>query len=409
MSDRVTSEGAPTAGDARKRRCYWARVGASDFPRPNVGVAARLGGVVLVLAGAVLAACGGSSSASSAPSAGAAATPAGSGGTPPSAGGGNGKGGTGAGSGSVGDGGEPIGATPGRGGDGGAPMSLPDEAQLGGACESAGALACAGAHQKLTLVCSASGKWEANQTCPSGQFCSSTPGPDLGICRAPEADCAERQPGDFVCASDGITLLQCDEDGIAAAEIEQCQLACVDGTCGQSPPCPENIVYSCDSRCPGPPNTNPSCFDLCPTPARSGASPILGVSNIVPRVKWAIVLPVVAPNSQPCTCVEANGALQGVAFRVPSPLEGRGHRWRFTYPKAWEFRSSQDAATAALNDYYQACKLAWPGRLSATPGCATIGPGSADALVWLAANSPVTEPGTVVVELLPDAEATCEP
>ena len=116
----------------------------------------------------------------------------------------------------------------------------------------------------------------------------------------------------------------------------------------------------------------------------------------------------VAPNSQSCACVNANGALEGIAFRVPSPLEGRGLRWRFTYPKAWEFRSSQPAA-GETNNYYQACQLAWPGRLSATPGCATIGPASVDTLIWMAANGPVKEPGTMVAELLPDAEATCEP
>lgn len=357
-----------------------------------------------MLAGSLLAACGGSSSPTKpTPSAGAAGTAAGGSG-------GNGNGGAGAGSVAMGGGGESSGATPGSAGassgDGGAPMSLPDEPQLGGACESAGALACAGAHQKLTLVCSAGGKWEANQTCPSGQFCSSTPGPDLGICKAPDVDCAERQPGDFVCASDAITLLQCDEDGIAAAEVERCQEACVDGKCGLPPPCPENIVYSCDPRCPGPPNTNPRCFDLCPTPARSGASPILGVSFSVPRIKWAIVLPAVAPNSQPCACVNANGALEGIAFQLQSPT--KGNRFKFTYPKAWEFRSSQPAA-GEMNNYYQACMLAWPGRLSATPGCATVGPAPDNTLVWLAASAPVAEPGTVVVELLPDAEATCEP
>jgi hypothetical protein len=372
----------------------------SDRVTSKVRVAARLGGA-LVLAGPLFAACGASSSSTNPIPSGGAAAGASGGTTPSTAGGGNANSAAGVGSVDAGDGGEPTGPTGGSGGDGGAPMSFPDKPQLGGACQSPGALACAGAHQKLSLICSAGRKWEANQTCPSGQFCSSAPGPDLGICKVPDAYCAEREPGDFVCASDAITRLQCDEDGIAAAEVEQCQPACVDGKCGLPPPCPEHIVYSCDPRCPG-----PRCFDLCPTPASSGASPILGVSASVPGIKWTILLPAVAPNSQPCTCVNANGALEGIAFQVPSPKNG--FRWRFTYPKGWEFRSSQPAA-GETNNYYQACTLAWPGRLSATPGCATLGPASAHASVWLAANGPVTEPGTMVVELLPDAEATCEP
>ena len=362
-------------------------------------------GAVLVIAGPLLAACGGSSSTSSTPSAGAAGTATGaSGGTTPSTGGGeNGNSGAGVGSLDGGDGGEPNGAMPSNGGDGGA-TSPPDDPQLGGPCQRAGALTCAGAHQKLTLVCSAGRKWETNQTCPSGQFCSSTPGPDLGICKAPEVGCAARQPGDLFCASDSITLMQCDEDAIAATQVQQCEARCVDEQCAAALPCPDNIVYSCDPSCPGP-DTSPSCFEFCPTPA-SGMSPLLKLTEVVDGVKYAIALPAVAPDSQPCSCVEAKGALQGVAFRVPGPP--RGSRWRFTYPKTWELRSAL-ARSGESNDYYKACDLAWPAAVSLTPGCTIFSTDTSTARAWLSTNVPVTEPAAVFVELLPTAEAVCVP
>lgn len=283
-------------------------------------------------------------------------------------------------------------------------MSLPEQPQLGAACESPGRLACAGAHQKLTLVCSAGGKWETNQTCPSGQFCSSTLGADVGICKAPEADCAERQPGDAFCASDAYTLMQCDEDGIAPTEVEQCQAGCVDGKCAPARSCPENIVYSCDPGCPGP-NTSPSCFQVCPTPAR-GISPLLELRDVVNGGKYAIALPAVAGDSQPCACAEADGALQGVVFRVPIPPAGS--RWKFTYPKTWVFHLDV-APNGEVTDYYKDCQYPWPGYSSITPGCATVSPEPTAPLIWLSANAAVTEPGTVFVELLRNADATCAP
>jgi hypothetical protein len=55
-------------------------------------------------------------------------------------------------------------------------------ATLGGTCTAPGTLACAGCHQKLTLVCGDSGSWVVNQTCGVGEFCETTPGANAGIC-----------------------------------------------------------------------------------------------------------------------------------------------------------------------------------------------------------------------------------
>jgi hypothetical protein len=291
----------------------------------------------------------------------------------------------------------------GSGGDGGAPPAAL-EPTLGSTCDAPGALACAGPHQKLTLVCSAGRKWETNQTCPSGQFCSSTPGPDLGICKDPTADCASHQPGDSFCAADAKTLMRCDRDGIAAEQVEQCGTGCVDGRCAAAHPCPESLIYSCDPGCPGP-NTAPSCFNLCPSPA-GGMSPLLELPAVPNGVKYVVALPAVATSSQPCSCAQANGALQAVAFRVPNA--SNGSRWRFSYPKAWEFHDDANPYEEP-SDYYKGCNQTWPRHLSGTPGCALVIPSTTAPLIWLSATGPIADPGTLIVELLPNADATCAP
>jgi hypothetical protein len=353
----------------------------------------------------LVAACGGSSHSRE---------PQGTAGTPPIAGGKNSAGGSnssgaisGRGGSAMQEAGRPGDINPGAGagdGDGGAASTPDEEPKLGAACAAPGSLACAGPHQKLTLLCSARGKWDANQTCPSGQFCSTTPGPDLGICKAPDFDCADRQPGDAFCASDATTLMKCDEDGITSIEGQKCQAGCVDGRCTPPRLCPENLVYSCDPGCPGP-NTSPSCFEVCPTPA-SGISPLLELSNLVNGVKFAIALPAVAANAAPCSCAKADGALQGVVFRVPSPPGGS--KWRFTYPQTWEFHSDV-TPSGETNNYYQGCERPWPTYSSITPGCATVRPEPTAPLIWLSAKGPETEPGTVFVELLRNADAACTP
>jgi hypothetical protein len=197
--------------------------------------------------------------------------------------------------------------------------------------------------------------------------------------------------------------MQCDDDGIAAAEVEQCPSGCVDGQCAPARPCAENIVYSCDPGCPGP-NTSPSCFELCPTPA-SGISPLLELSDVVDGLKYAIALPIVAANSEPCSCSKANGALQGFAFRVPSPPGGS--KWRFTYPKTWELRSLP-LAPEEMEGHYKDCVRPWPVYLGPSSGCITVTPDATPTPMLLSAKGPVTEPATVFVELLRDADATCE-
>lgn len=292
----------------------------------------------------------------------------------------------------------------GAGGEGGADSS-DEESKLGTQCDAPGALACAGAHQKVTLICSGDGKWEAHQTCSSGQFCSSTSGPDLGLCKAPRSDCVAREPGETFCAADAKTLMQCDLDGISGTQVENCDARCIDGMCAAAPPCPDNIVYSCDPSCPGP-NTSPSCFNLCPA-AASGISPLLDVSDEINGTRYAVALPAVPADSQPCSCVDAKGALKAVAFRIPSPSVG--YRWKVTYPPSWTLHYYGD--TEEEKDDYKKCQLPWPFMTSATSGCTLMYGSAAPAKtqVWLSATAAVAEPGAVLIELLPQADAKCAP
>jgi hypothetical protein len=280
----------------------------------------------------------------------------------------------------------------GSAGDGGA-SSAPDTPQLGASCASPGALACAGAHQKLTLVCSADGEWATNQTCPSGQFCSSTPGPDLGVCKAPVADCAARAPSDKFCASDAKTLMQCDVDGLAAMQVQACEARCVDGACAAALPCPENLVYSCDPSCPAPAGT-PACFNLCPK-APSGISPLLAIDASASGVKYAVQLPAVTADSAPCTCSELKGATRSVAFQLPA---NASRRWKLTYPPTWTFRFNGSGVEEWV-DFYKSCMGPWPSASSNTPGCGFVtGSGDSSIQVWMTTNATSAEAGTLHIE-----------
>jgi hypothetical protein len=123
----------------------------------------------------------------------------GTGGTVTAGGAGSGTGGSGGMGGSSGGGG--VAGSGGSTGVGGTQDAahIPDAADggpsgtvetLGGPCSPPGTLACAGSHQKLTLVCGSSGTWVVNQTCGVGEFCETTPGANAGIC-VNEPNCSD--------------------------------------------------------------------------------------------------------------------------------------------------------------------------------------------------------------------------
>lgn len=295
----------------------------------------------------------------------------------------------------------------GAGGEGGASTSSTDDGPaLGGDCTAPGALACAGPHQKLTLLCSADKTWAANQTCASGQYCSSTAGPDLGICKAPSADCASRQPGEAFCSgTDMKDATKCDVDGIDAKLVEHCADRCVDGKCEGPAPCPENIIYSCDPKCPGDPAPKAACFNLCET-APSGLSPLLDLSQAEPGTKYSIALPAVAGDATKCPCTSGSvpSSLDAFAFRLPPAPSGEA--WLLTYPESWEVRTENDAKALKSPEYR--CQSYWPNFQTSTPGCTTVVGGFyEDVRVWLFTKVGQPTATSVTLQIMNSNDAVC--
>jgi hypothetical protein len=154
-------------------------------------------------------------------------------------------------SGGASSGGPSTGGAAGNPGGGSGGTSTGEVATLGDPCSTPGALACAGNHQKLTLLCSADETWEANETCDAGQFCDSTPGPNVGSCRDALEGC--EAPEDNFC--DGNELWECGPDTVTSELVEECIAGCQDGACLPGPgpgdePCPESpALADCSNQC----------------------------------------------------------------------------------------------------------------------------------------------------------------
>jgi len=119
---------------------------------------------------------------------------------------------------------------------------------LGDPCDEPGQLACAGNHQKLTVVCGGDGEWEVNETCGELEYCDSKPGASAGICRVPVEECAAGEVDAPVCYQGD--LHSCAPDGIEPALVEDCVVRCEDGACiDEVEPCPEGDVLNCDPAC----------------------------------------------------------------------------------------------------------------------------------------------------------------
>ncbi len=145
-------------------------------------------------------------------------------------------GGTAGGAGSGVDAGGPVySCAPGASADagaGGAP-SVDGYGSLGGPCTSLGALACAGAAQQQSLLCT-NGIWKAFTSCAADQRCDSTD----GICAAVASPCQGHAPGDSVCDQD--TLVTCGRDLVSVARALCCG-TCVAGACS-APRCGDGKI-----------------------------------------------------------------------------------------------------------------------------------------------------------------------
>lgn len=164
----------------------------------------------------------------------------------------------------------------GAGGESDRPLPSDSIEMLGASCSRAGALACAGKHQKLKLVCGAAGTWDANGTCGAGEFCQTADGVDKGICLAEADECQGLEPGALVCFSGAVR--KCGADSLGSELVQECQYGCegedcaVDppcavglGNCTDAPGCETNLKFSadncgaCGNSCVGAPNTTDSC------------------------------------------------------------------------------------------------------------------------------------------------------
>lgn len=237
-----------------------------------------------------------------------------------------------------GAGGLPQGGAGGTGGTGGAGEggaagshggSSGQVGTLGADCSPPGAVACAGNHQKITLVCGAEQTWEVNETCDVSEFCDSTPGPSAGLCREPEALCVDSEPGERFCG-DGDARV-CDADGLTSRIVEACPYLCVDGQCDDS--CAAGVLMNCTTECGGPTDCNEVCG---PGPAASRPPPLLfEADEIEPGVRYTLKVPA-APNDDLCQD-NCGGTFPAVGQIIPVRLPViPGHPfYRIEAPSPW--------------------------------------------------------------------------
>jgi hypothetical protein len=138
-------------------------------------------------------------------------------------------------------------------GSGGSSGSAGQIGVLGDTCSPRGKLACAGNHQKLTLLCGPSGTWEANDTCSGDQFCDSRADvPSTGTCQDPDPNCVDREPGYRFCKGT-TSVYACDADTVSTVEVEMCDGICSEGACdNETDACPTEPVFTnCATDCGG--------------------------------------------------------------------------------------------------------------------------------------------------------------
>lgn len=245
---------------------------------------------------------------------------------------------------------------------------------LGTPCSPPGALACAGNHQKLTVLCGGDGEWEPNQTCGSDEYCDSTPGPNVGTCQPVAAGC-EDGPATTFCEADGRTLVRCSADAVSTTP-ETCDEACRGNMCRDAPECPVwsdyDVGVSCASECTVQPDR---CFirqDSC----RMYADVVLGPG------KTAIVRTPWADDACPSGC-----AGQYSVFPVSLVQIGANRAIRISVPEQWKYQPNRSLCAQVLD------------------GCVVM-PASEALGLRFVSFAPGVEPAHIVIENLPWS-ATC--
>jgi hypothetical protein len=233
----------------------------------------------------------------------------------------------GSGTGGAGPGGSGAGGQGGSAGGGAAGMT----GTLGERCSPRGALACAGNHQKVTLLCSGDDTWQPNQTCGTDQFCDSTPGPNVGTCR-PVASGCEDGPGRTFCSADEKQLVTCGPDAVSATTTA-CNGACRDAECRDDVgDCPAWDDYvdreACASDC-GTPEGSTCSIDM------NGCHyPVVYRFPAVVRTPWA---------DEACGCSTGRTMTATILWDNFSPSYVR-----VTAPSPWGFGGCGETRTACV-------------------------------------------------------------
>ena len=250
-----------------------------------------------------------------------------SGGTPGS-GGAAGSGGDAAGSGGIGGGlagGGGIGGIGGAGGSGAQPSGA--VAELGDACDSPAALACAGNHQRVTLICDG-GSWRVNETCPENYACDTAPGFDQGTCKQRLPECADRQPGEGAACEGPTTLMVCGPDSVTL-EPRECAGACNQAACDDRPNhCPREEFLNCGTDCRAP---DRGCIaSITTTPICEG--PIGAVwLDFESKQNWTVRIPDYA-----ASCVAScDSEVRGMTIYINPDSVGDVQHWKATVRPPW--------------------------------------------------------------------------
>lgn len=305
--------------------------------------------------------------------------------------------GTGAGASGTGDAGGFAGAS--GAGASGAGGSMSGEGQvgvLGGQCDPPGSLACAGNHQKVTLICSQFGLWQQNETCDVNEFCNSTPGENAGLCVAPAEECAGRPPLAQFC--DGANVRRCDPDALGSTLEAECSYQCVEGTCDDG--CRDNILMDCSDLCGGPQN----CEETC-TRGLADARPatlIAPPGEIEPGVPYQLRMGRVVRSTDSndfceyrCPSIVGH-ALQAFAFLLPENEEFP--LWKITTEGPWE------ATFATWPKQRDVCHAETPPALLASPAddveCSvSVGHYTQDSVLWVFATAPYDGLASITLEM----------
>src|SRR5690606_30917043 len=199
------------------------------------------------------------------------------------------------------------GGAAGAGGSGG--QSSGAVAEPGDTCSSPGALAGAGNHQRVTLICSG-GSWQVNETCPENQACDTAAGFDQGTCKERLPECADRQPGEGAACDGPTTLMVCGPDNVTL-EPRECVGACNQAACDDRPNhCPAEDFVNCGTDCRAPDEGCTSSFTT--PPVCEGPIGVLWLDFELQQ-KWIVRIP-----DYESSCVDPdNPALRGFVVYVP--------------------------------------------------------------------------------------------